>query len=103
LILVTELLLAGDAAGAMNNALEAQQIFARAGRRDCEWLAWLIAARATKASGDTAKAREYATKAQEILSDIQQQWGNDNYNSYLNRPDVQLSRKQLSEILAGKT
>jgi len=93
---------AGDAAGAASNALEAQQIFARAGRRDCEWLAWLIAARASKASGDIDKARQFATKAQEILSGIQQQWGNDHYNSYLNRPDVQLTRKQLSEIVSGK-
>jgi predicted lipid-binding transport protein (Tim44 family) len=93
----------GDAAGATSNALEAQQIFARAGRRDCEWLAWLIAARASKASGDIDKEREFATKAQEILSSIQQQWGNENYNSYLTRPDVQISRKQLGEIVAGKT
>lgn len=93
---------AGDTAIAIENALEAQQIFAHAGRSDCEWLAWLIAARVSKANNDTAKAQEYATKAQEILSGIQQQWGNDNYNSYLNRPDVQLSRKQLSEIVSGK-
>jgi tetratricopeptide (TPR) repeat protein len=93
---------ARDAVGTARNALEAQQIFARAGRRDCEWLAWLIAARAGNSNGDTDKAREYATKAQEILSGLQQQWGNDNYNSYLNRPDVQLSRKQLSEIVSGK-
>jgi tetratricopeptide (TPR) repeat protein len=93
----------GNTAGATQNALEAQQIFASAGRRDCEWLAWLIAARASKASGDLDKEREFATKAQEILSSIQQQWGNENYNSYLNRPDVQISRKQLGEIVAGKT
>jgi tetratricopeptide (TPR) repeat protein/predicted Ser/Thr protein kinase len=93
----------GDAPGATKNALEAQQIFARAGRHDCEWLAWLVAARASKATGDTDKAREYASKAQAILSGIQQQWGNDHYNSYLNRPDVQLSRKQLSEIVSAKT
>ena len=103
LALATSMAQAGDATGAARNALEAQQIFARAGRRDCEWLAWLIAARASKANGDSDKAREYATKAQETLSGIQQQWGNDNYNSYLNRPDVQLSRKQLSEIVSGKT
>jgi tetratricopeptide (TPR) repeat protein/predicted Ser/Thr protein kinase len=94
---------AGDAAGAARNALEAQEIFARAGRRDCEWLAWLIAARASKANGEDDRARDYASRAQQVLSGVQQQWGNDNYNSYLNRPDVQISRKQLSEIVAGKT
>ena len=94
---------AGDATGSATHALEAQQIFAHAGRRDCEWLAWLIAARASRASGDVEKTRDYASRAQQVLSGIQQQWGNDNYNSYLNRPDVQISRKQLSEIVAGKT
>jgi len=103
LVLATTMDRAGTAPDAIKNALEAQQIFARAGRHDCEWLAWLIAARASKANGDSDKAREYATKAQDILSGIQQQWGNDNYNSYLNRPDVQLSRKQLSELISGKT
>jgi len=94
---------AGDSAGAAQHALEAQQIFAPAGRHDCEWLAWLIAARASKAIGNIDKEREFATKAQEILSGIQQQWGNEYYNSYLNRPDVQVSRKQLGEIVAGKS
>ena len=93
----------GDTAGAVKNALEAQQIFARAGRHDCEWLAWLIAARASKASGQEDQARDYASRAQQVLSGIQQQWGNDNYNSYLTRPDVQVSRKQLGEIMSGKT
>lgn len=93
---------AGDAAGAIKNALEAQQIFARSGRRDCEWLAWLTAARASRTSGDLEKTRDYASQAQQVLSSIQQQWGNDSYTSYLNRPDVQLSRKQLSEIIGGK-
>lgn len=92
----------GNASEASKNALEAQQVFARSGRRDCEWLAWLIAARASRASGDLEKTRDYGARAQQVLSSIQQQWGDDSYNSYLNRPDVQLSRKQLSEIVAGK-
>jgi tetratricopeptide (TPR) repeat protein len=103
LALATTMAQAGDAAGASNNSLEAQQIFASAGRHDCEWLAWLVAARASKASGDNEKARDYASRAQQVLSSIEQQWGNDYYNTYLNRPDVQLSRRQLEEIVSGKT
>jgi hypothetical protein len=49
------------------------------------------------------KAREYAARAESLLSNLQQRWGGDNYNSYLNRADVQFSRKQLSELTAGKT
>ncbi len=102
LALAEALARAGDAPGAIKNALEAQQIFAHSGRRDCEWLAWLIATRASKASGDLDKTRDYASQAQQVLFNLEQQWGKDNYTSYLNRPDVQLSRKQLSEIVAGK-
>ncbi|MGI8836805.1 MAG: protein kinase domain-containing protein [Pyrinomonadaceae bacterium] len=102
LALAEALARAGDAPGAIKNALEAEQIFARSGRRDCEWLAWLVAARASRTSGDLEKSRDYASRAEQVLSSIQQQWGNDSYTSYLNRPDVQLSRKQLSEIVSGK-
>jgi serine/threonine protein kinase/Tfp pilus assembly protein PilF len=89
----------GNTAGALKNGLESQELFARAGKKDGEWLAWLIAARAS----DSQKGREYASRAQEVLSQLQQKWGNDNYNTYLNRPDVQFSRKQLSEFIAGKS
>jgi serine/threonine protein kinase/Tfp pilus assembly protein PilF len=93
----------GNSAGALKNALESQQLFARAGKKDCEWLAWLIAARASRSAGDSQKAREYSSRAQEVLSALQPEWGNDNYNAYLNRPDVNFSRKQLSEFIAGKS
>lgn len=89
---------AGDAGGANKNAMEAQEIFARAGRQDCEWLAWLI--QALTAGSDKEKSREGVARAQNILSDLQRKWGDDNYNSYLNRPDVQLARRQLSELAA---
>ena len=91
----------GNTAGALKNALESQELFARAGKKDGEWLAWLIAARASRS--DSQKGGEYASRAQEVLSQLQQKWGDDNYNTYLNRPDVQFSRKQLSEFIAGKS
>jgi len=108
--LVSEALLAlgevmaqnGDTQGALKNSLESQEVFAQAGKQDSEWLAWLVAARASRSAGDTQKAQEYATRAQDLLSGLQQKWGTDNYNFYLNRPDVQFSRKQLSEFIAGK-
>jgi serine/threonine protein kinase/Tfp pilus assembly protein PilF len=96
--------LAADAEpdAAVSSALEAQQLFARSGRKDNEWIAWTIAAVGTRKS-DPGKARDYASRAQQVFSSLQQQWGNDYYNTYLNRPDVQLSRKQLDEIVSGKT
>jgi len=93
----------GNTQGALKNSLESQEVFARAGRQDCEWLAWLIAAQASRSAGNTQKAHEYATRAQDLLSSLQQKWGTDNYNFYLNRPDVQFSRKALSEFIGDKT
>jgi serine/threonine protein kinase/tetratricopeptide (TPR) repeat protein len=97
------LLQGGDSAGASKTALESQELLSRLGKQDSEWLAWLVAARASRSAGDVQKAREYASRAESVLSNLQQRWGGDNYNSYLNRADVQFSRKQLSELTAGKT
>ncbi len=96
------LLQGGDSAGALKTSLESQELFARLGKQDSEWLAWLVAARASQSAGDTQKAREYASRAENVLGGLRQKWGDDNYHTYLNRPDVQFSRKQLSELIAGK-
>ncbi|HET6892213.1 MAG TPA: hypothetical protein VFH31_14005, partial [Pyrinomonadaceae bacterium] len=91
-------LLIGDFAGALTTALQSQEILARLGKQDSEWIAWLIAARASRSSLDVTNGREYATRAADLLSGLQQKWGKENYESYLNRPDIQEFRKQLSEI-----
>ncbi|HEY2975354.1 MAG TPA: tetratricopeptide repeat protein [Pyrinomonadaceae bacterium] len=91
----------GNSVGALENALESETLFARSGKADREWLALLIAARASRSAGDSQKASEYSSDAKALLAALQQKWGNDNYNSYLNRPDVKFSRKQLSEFIAG--
>jgi hypothetical protein len=33
---------------------------------------------------------------------LEQEWGKDNYDTYLARTDVQVSRKQISELVAVK-
>jgi serine/threonine protein kinase/Tfp pilus assembly protein PilF len=93
----------GNSAGALKNALEAQVLFARSGRADFEWLAWLIAARASRSNGDTQKASEYASHAHDLLSGLQKNFGDDNYSTFLDRPDVKTSRKQLSEFFVDKS
>ena len=93
-------LVLGDNATAVSDALAAQEFFARSGRQDYEWQALLIAARASRGSNDAQKTRDYAARANSILSGLQQKWGPDYYNTYLSRPDVQFSRKQLSELIA---
>ena len=96
LALSAALLEDNDAPDALTNALQAQESFARAGQQDSEWRAWLLAARASRRTGDELKAREYAAHAADSLANLQQKWGDDNYNSYLARPDVQFFRKQLT-------
>ena len=92
----------GDASAALRFALEAQQSFARLGNPDAEWPALLTAARARRHDNDLAQARDYASQADKILASLQQRWGNENYQSYLARPDVQFQRNQLNELLAQK-
>jgi serine/threonine protein kinase/Tfp pilus assembly protein PilF len=93
----------GDSVEALKSSLEARELFARFGKQDSEWLACLIAARATRSRGTNPKAVEYASSAEQLLSGLEQKWGKDYYQTYLNRADVQFSRKLLSELLAGKT
>jgi serine/threonine protein kinase/ATP/maltotriose-dependent transcriptional regulator MalT len=103
LALAEALLQTGDSAGTLKASLESQPLFEQFGQQDSEWAAWLVAARASRSAGDTERAHEYASRAESLLSGLQQKWGGDNYNTYLNRPDVQFSRKQLSELIAGKS
>ncbi|MDT4896017.1 MAG: eukaryotic-like serine/threonine-protein kinase [Acidobacteriota bacterium] len=95
---LSEVMLQGNnPQGALATVLQAQSSFARTGQQASEWRAWLVAARASRLLNDQEKAREYAARATELLSGLQQKWGTEVYNSYLTRPDVQYLRKQLSE------
>lgn len=91
----------GDAASAHELALQAQAQFARGGQLASEWLAWLIAARASQSAGETGKARAEALESLNRLSRLQQEWGPGDFNAYLKRPDIQLARKQLGEWEPG--
>jgi serine/threonine protein kinase len=85
----------GEAAPALNDSLQLQETFARLNKKHSQWRALAIAARASSASGDKEKARDYAARANEILSEIETLWGNENYQSYLARRDIQFYRKLL--------
>lgn len=99
LALSVAMLESGDAPNALTTSLRAQEMFARLGKQDFEWLAWLNAARASRSIADENKTREHATRAADLLSGLQQRWGADYYTSYLRRPDIDFFRKQLSELL----
>jgi tetratricopeptide (TPR) repeat protein/predicted Ser/Thr protein kinase len=89
---------ADDAAGALVAAREAQAGFGRAGHREAEWRAWLVAARASRSLGETDAAREMAGRSAQALAEVRQAWGAEFFDAYLARPDVQLLRKQLGEL-----
>jgi hypothetical protein len=90
-----------DPAGARQNALDAQKVFAQSIQKDSEWRALLIAARSSDLAGDKTAAQDYASRADKACSELAQKWGAESYESYLRRPDIQLYRTQLAQILKG--
>ena len=101
LALAEALLAKGDAANALTLALQAQETFARLGSRHSEWRAWLVAAQASRRQQDQKKVDEFAAHAAGLLTALESSLGADEYKSYLSRPDVVQSRKQLDELLPG--
>jgi serine/threonine protein kinase/cytochrome c-type biogenesis protein CcmH/NrfG len=99
LALAEVLLLANDTKGALENALEAQKMFARSGQQDSEWRALLIAARAGDLTGNKSAARDYASRADSVCMGLEQKWGKEAYEGYLRRPDIQNYRNQIAQIL----
>ncbi len=88
-------LAAGDNRAAMTGAAEAQQQFAAARQNESEWRALLLEARASENTGDKTRARQLASQASSILAALEQEWGSDNYKSYLSRSEIQELRRQL--------
>jgi serine/threonine protein kinase/tetratricopeptide (TPR) repeat protein len=88
----------GDTQRALDSALRAQESFARFGKSDSEWRAWLIAARAEKRLGDANTAGQYAQRAATRLSELEQRWGSEGYNGYLQRSDITHFRQQLEQL-----
>ena len=98
LALAETMLLAGDLQGAFSNALQAQGVFTRLGQEASEWRALAIAASARAKLGDKIEAREYAVRANDSLSKLEQRWGKENYNSFLGRADIQHLQNQLKQL-----
>jgi len=81
-------LLAGDAQTAIGAASEAQQRFSASKQYESEWRACLLQARANEKLGDKVRAHDLAQQAAAIGAQLQAEWTNDNYKSYLTRHDV---------------
>jgi hypothetical protein len=92
-------LLDGDSRTAKDNALQAEDVFARLGLFESEWRALLIAAEASQNLGDKNHAREYAAKAQDALAKLQERWGSADFSAYFSRrPDISRLRQQLEQL-----
>ena len=102
LVLAEVLLLGNDLKGALENALEAQKMLARAGAHDSEWRALLIAARASDLTGNNSAALGYASQADSLCASLEQKWSKEAYDGYLRRPDIQNYRNQVTQILKRK-
>lgn len=99
--LAETLLEARDFRGALTHALQAQEVFARVGQPASEWRALTIAAQASQNLGDKTRAREYAMRAKELLSKLEQRWTTESYTRYLNRPDIERFRNQLVQLTSS--
>ena len=102
LALAEVLLIRNDSNGALENALEAQKMFAQSGQQDSEWRALLIAARASDLTGNRPAALGYASQADSLCAGLEQKWGKEAYNGYLRRPDIQSYRNEAAQILKRK-
>jgi tetratricopeptide (TPR) repeat protein len=99
LVLAQVMLLNKDATAAMQNAIEAQKVFAQSGQKDSEWRALLIAAQARELAGDKSGARDYASRADTVCAALSQTWGEEAYRGYLRRADIQMYRQQLTQLI----
>lgn len=88
---------AGDSKMALTHALEAQQRFGAVSQSESLWRSLAIAALASERS-DKTKAREFASRADAALGELEQLWGTDNYRRYLLRKDIQDLRTKLSPL-----
>ncbi|HEV2911785.1 MAG TPA: tetratricopeptide repeat protein [Pyrinomonadaceae bacterium] len=95
LALAEVLVESGEAQSGAARALEAQERFARAGQLESEWRAWLILARASRHKGDDLAVRNQLERAANILSQLEQKWGQAVFSIYLTRPDIRSLHKQL--------
>jgi tetratricopeptide (TPR) repeat protein len=71
-------------------AAKAQERLARSEKKESEWRAWSIAARATEQLGDKTKAEEMSRNAVFVRSKLEQLWGPDTFKQYTARPDIQV-------------
>ena len=89
----------GKPSEAFEIVLQAKNYFVSAGQLESGWRAWLIAAQVNQQNGDPENAKVYALEAIKILNQLQNEWGQEHFNIYLAKPDINFYYNQ-AEILA---
>jgi hypothetical protein len=97
LTLAEALLESGNAKGALETAKLAQPELSSRRRKESEWRAWSIAARASQKLGDLEGMRIQIGQAMAILDELKQKWGADAFRSYSARSDIQACQKRLGQ------
>ena len=88
----------GNPAEAMTGALQLQDEFARANKLESQWLAVCLVARADYQLNDHSFARKHAAQAESLLSALRRSWKEEDFQSYLDRPDIDYYCKQLRAL-----
>ncbi len=93
LALAETLLANGEAQESLNVFLEMQKSFVNSVNISTQWQSYMIASQASLILKDASKSQEYAIRANQLLTELQDNFGAENYKSYLSRPDIQIYRK----------
>ena len=77
-------------------AKQAQERFASANQHHSEWQAWIVQAKLAINRGNTQGAREASLAAAAVLTKLEQEWGSQNYQGFLDRSDVKQMRGMVT-------
>jgi tetratricopeptide (TPR) repeat protein len=88
----------GKSSEALEIVLQAKDYFISAGQLESGWRTWLIAAQASQQKGDSENAKDYAQEALKILTQIENDWGQEHFNSYLARSDINFYFNQAEKL-----
>jgi tetratricopeptide (TPR) repeat protein/tRNA A-37 threonylcarbamoyl transferase component Bud32 len=90
------LLETGDAAKALQLANQAAERLAKHMQQDSQWRALIIAARASEKLGNADAVASMHMQARQVLSQLEQKWGQETFKRYLTRPDNQVYIGELN-------
>lgn len=79
-------------------ALQTNEYFVNANQQASAWRALLIAAQASQKKGERENAKNYSVKALEALSRLKEGWGDEYFNIYLSKPDINSFYMQADKL-----